>query len=262
MKFLRKGLPLGIIVLSLFLATFLLWNRQPSHPSSKTANVVTTLSSGDQIPLNPGSFPSLLDDETTATSSENYTTRLTDSIAKELIAKNPEGPSLIDGKPNINAIQPEHLIDGALAQEIATFDYHELKPAVHPSDLKVVPRDDVAAMTDYFKQLLQITTKNHRHLPVDPKNPSAQDFAAFRVVSSNILDELYRLPVPKNLVGLHAEEISLVAAQNNIFTILANYDKDLLKSFLAIQAFSKINQDFVSLNERFSQIITDRNIKL
>jgi len=190
----------------------------------------------------------------------NATEAIAKQIAQELIAKNPNGPSLLDGKSAIESIDPETLLNDVLAEELARFNPEDLQPIISVEELNLLNDNSKVALETYFKGLRNILAQSKIDSTITSFN--AQEFLAFSKNLQEITDALYSLPVPVMLAPFHADELSLIEAQKNIFKRAAYASEDPLSAYLAIQMLPSINEEFLKISTAYSEIIEKNNLQI
>lgn len=217
----------------------------------------------------PASLPTPSQSETLETNiqpngnePQNATQALAKLLAGQLIKNNPQGPALLNGERQLQALNPDSLIETALASELENFDYLSFKTYIPISQIKINPASDPITLQKYLGNFQAIIKNESEPFAINLENPSAQEFSKIAQVLETTINDLLNLPAPTPLAALHAEEISLLTAQKNIFTALAAADADPLKALLAAQAFPIINQELENLSEKFTEFISANNLTL
>ena len=102
------------------------------NPTGEKNNPVETASSLNALTKE---VTSTVSNETPDTS-DNATQSLVKKIAASILEKNPDGPSLLDGKLSISGEDPQALLEAAISETVETFNYHDWKP--DPNSIEVV----------------------------------------------------------------------------------------------------------------------------
>ena len=127
------------------------------------------------LTVNQEFFPSLIDEATEQTTSAEIN-RLSQKISEEIIKLNPEGPSLIDGQQQINALEPDKLVQKVLEAELGNINYPDLNPSIEATALKIVKTADKNSWSNYLKNFRAILTGNFSEVKVDFQKPTPEDF--------------------------------------------------------------------------------------
>jgi len=183
----------------------------------------------------------------------NLTETFADAIGDDLIERNPEGPSEIDGTEWLDVEDPAALADELLAAALEGFDYQSLKQEVIDSDLRIITEhDSETVVEDYLNEFQLILKRNALEVSLlDEFSPySLQQLVN---IYQQTVNELYILPVPEEYVSLHKREIELVSAQKEIFKLAGEYNQDPMQAFLALQAIEIIDQELAKLKEDFNR---------
>lgn len=181
--------------------------------------------------------------------SKNITRDLSEKIGKEIIARNPDGPSLIDNDEWVKALDPEEVINKLLADDIENFNYKDLIPSINLNELKVAGESNSQLTEHYLENFKSILENNFQDLSFNWKNPDYKDFNGLITAYEKAIVEFYQLPVPKNLAPIHQKEIALLKAQKTIFENIKNYQSDPVLALLSIQANGQIDQEFARLKK-------------
>ncbi len=192
----------------------------------------------------------------------NATQEAASAIATELLAKNPDGPSLLAGKSSITAINPDDLAGNALAQSLANFNPESVKPQIPLSAIKVVDTNTPEALTAYLREFTRIITTNSPGAHFNPSPNSPAQLIPVAHVLEKTIKEFYELSVPVPLTTLHREEISLLTAEKNIISSIISAADDPLASLLALQMWPEVNNGFADLSQKLNDFIAKNHIKL
>ena len=192
----------------------------------------------------------------------NATNDLAAKIARELVARNPNGPSLLDGRSKISAVDPQKLADEITAETESQFDYNTFKPKITLDSLRLVPASTGTAAADYLNAVQVILKKNFSSLNINMNTFLPTDALRLGDAARRSGEELLALAVPANLAPWHAEEISLLRAQEKVFTALGEASRDPIASLTALRAFPLVNQELATLKDKFNGFIAFNKIAL
>ena len=239
-KMLRKLISIGLLVGSLVFASLIIFNK------SETSNSLTT-NTEPAFKIQDSQLPTAQTDKKLVASKDNSTSQISKSIAQEILARNPNGPELVDQQSSISVPDPETIVDKYLADGISNFNINDLKGSVNNAKLNVIADKSPEAIKNYFRDFRDILNNNFQSLKIDTDNLSFEKISQLVSAYNQAIKEFYILPVPQTLFAIHKEQISLMTAQRNIFSILENYNEDPLKALLAIQAFESIQKEVTAL---------------
>ncbi|TSC89801.1 MAG: hypothetical protein G01um10143_291 [Parcubacteria group bacterium Gr01-1014_3] len=213
------------------------------------------------LSANPQQLPSFIDmNEPKATSAE--LNKLSQKITEEIIKLNPEGPSVIGGQQQINALEPDKLAQKVLEAELGNINYPDLSPSIEAAALKIIKTSDKTVWGNYLKNFRSILTGNFSTLGIDFQKPNTEDFQKLVLAYEKTLDQFYSLNVPEVLSGIHQEEIKLLTIQKNIFTSLANYEDDPLKALVAGKMMPDIQNQLASLGQKITQFMSQNGLTI
>ena len=259
-----------IIVSSLFAGLFIIGKNAPRNApkflldqkaESPTPQPFLAEALPAQFPRNspePALFESR--NETALQNTDNATQKLAQKIAAQILKDNPDGPFLTGGGSGIAALRPDALVDKVLSQEIENFDYAALRPEVKLSSLKTINANDANTLAKYLGDLQSLIKDDALTAAYSSADFTPQGFKGLTKSLEEVITNLYALETPTSLALLHAEEISLLIAQKNIFAALANAEADPVGSFMAIQALAAVNDELQNLKKSFTDFIAKNNL--
>lgn len=194
--------------------------------------------------------------------SYNMTASVAESIAAELLEKNPNGPSLFDGKSGVVAGDPETLIDAALLTALESFDYQTFKPTVALSEITIQENPTPALYERYLRDSQSIIRGTYGGLSFDARNATPETLRRFESAALASVAKLKSLPVPAPLAPFHREEIILLSAEAKVFRALGASAEDPVAAVVALQALASIDEDFKTLTENFNRFLVEKKIIL
>lgn len=262
-----------IIALSAILAAFILLNGKIFDIRQIEVGETGEAREGDGAALTSNSRRSenLQDDykSTAAAQNQNDSNNLTMALAKQfardILARNPEGPSDLEGEQTIS-VPSEIDIQKFVAENTANLDWQKFIPEIKDSSIKLTDRNSKADYENYFKKkqeaLKEMTTN------VSFSDPSS-DLAALTKAADALtksyesgIRKLYDVETPSNLKDLHKRQIALVTAQRSVFQKLAASASDPLGAILALESLKRLDQEFNLLTKDFSNFVSEKGLVL
>ena len=237
----KKIIALGIIAASLTAGVLIIGSQ--SNPSEVAA------------PEKSSDEPEMFSLPASSSISKNITRDLSEKIGKEIIARNPEGPALINNDEWVKALDPEEVINKLLADDIENFNYKDLMPSINLNELKIASEPNPQLTKQYLKNFQSILKNNFLDLSFNSKNPDYADFNRLIAAYEKTIAEFYNLATPQELAAVHQKEIALLNAQKTIFENIKNYKNDPVLALLSIQANGQIDQEFTRLKEKINDFI-------
>ena len=168
----------------------------------------------------------------------NATEALAAEIAGEFIKQNPMGPLLRNGELSLEALDQTELITRAL--EELTVDTAPFTPVVDTAGLVATPDSSPAALTAYIAQFNAIIAKHVVTIGNAPQPDIEQELARAADTLARAVADLHALPVPERLLDLHAREIALLSAEQNILRAFANGADDPVLALAAYKSFPAV----------------------
>lgn len=166
--------------------------------------------------------------------------------------------------PNVPDIQNINLW---LQQEMQKTTAESLKPAINNADLIISENQSSEAIANYITGQQLIFENNFSAPPVninlDPATATLDDFMKLIAWASGQFKkankELYGLAVPKNLLDFHKETIRLNAAQATIYDITVNYQKDPVKTMIAMPLRKNVAEEFKTVRTNLENFLKNQN---
>lgn len=198
----------------------------------------------------------------------SLTNKIADQIAKEIIAKNPDGPTSEGGELSVNINPGEALkkiIEATRMPQMAPEEFD-----ISLEELSVIYSDDIESKKTYFTELQRIIKET---LGIE-NTPTILVDAIIKLVTENndaglreILGRheaailaLKKLQVPAALVPLHKSEITLLAKTKTMIEGMLSYSSDPMRAYLAFQIYPKLQEEAVSLQKEFVAYVTKEKI--
>ena len=157
-------------------------------------------------------------------------------------------------------LEPEEIanqfFDQQLKNEIENSSYEKFKPTILTENLRIIYKTDSQLSENYIKNLKKITDTGSVNIRNQFKDPSISDLSRVISLYQQIIESLYRLPVPENLLGIHKRELVLMETQKKIFELMQNYQDNPLQALLAFQAQENLNVEFVELKNAINEFIS------
>ncbi len=201
-----------------------------------------------------GKIPRLL----SQTKLPNATELAAQKFFEDIIARKTRGEIAFDGKGGSDALGVQTFIEEVIGQGFDAFDYESLKPVIPASELTLIETTPatVAAYLESFSKAVGAFAASE----IDFARLSPATFSKIETALGAIARELAEMPVPARAATLHAEELSLVAAERNIFAALARAEEDPLAALLVIQAIPLLNDEFAALKRDFERLAREEGI--
>jgi hypothetical protein len=197
----------------------------------------------------------------TSSFGENATNKLASSIAKEIIALNPAGPGP-EGMQKLSVVNPELVVDKLTASALKNFDPAEFRPHVSPANFNIV-EDSKIAFETYFRGFFASLRENFVGLGIGSgASLSAEEANRMLDAYDKSLASLNALSVPKSLIFIHQQELSLVMGQKKMFQMLADYSRDPLQALLAISEGESLHKDFETVGKEIAEFVKINNLTL
>ncbi len=230
----------------------------PTTLSLSTSPLASVSLAASSQNLSP-SLPSLVAPE------DNVTVQLAAKIAKEILARNPDGPRTTqDGEkivlPNVDGFIEQYLKDGAV-----NFDTTIFYPEVSPSKLYIaaptVPGsiEEFTAIEQYQKSFDEIFNTWLLALSVPPATDDSSLGTFFdnaMSVLNTMLQQLYALMTPQSLIQKHQQLLRALEGTRIALIKLRSYEADPLQAILTLNLLTEINGEFFVVKNSIANLIS------
>ncbi len=244
-----------LVVLTGGIVSFFILFRGPSGASVSNGYVFSSTSSQPSVDssyevLDPSILPpAALDDSSSRQA--NLTDVLADSYLREILAQNPEGPTLVEGEkrvrvPDVSSL--EDIAESGLTAKIAVREFSS-------RDVRVSSDNSKEAQLAYIKQLESVTTKNFsgfRTSIIDlldgwmtTQNPAL--FDSYLQIVSKQIDGLLQISTPSLWTTFHVQHINMWQKKLTLFTALSELENDPLKAYVALQEIPAVFDEGLDL---------------
>jgi len=261
-----KRLITGFLVLSVAVTstTLILLNFQPAAPAPQPTTDGTTQGTIPAIGSNAFVEP-LPNDAVGATAvgdtASNLTNTLADSLASEIIKKNPDGPQDINGEvgitaPNVTVVATQALNDQS--QNLALPDWERDVAAQHFTILDHYTPNDVATYNETIRALLDQRFVQSGIASLPSTNAATQDLTFAKIELDRALTTATNLRVPKQLAGFHAAFVRVLVYQRNMFALTMDWN-DPARTALTLNAVEpNYERALAALTKEYDGVVTQK----
>ncbi len=193
---------------------------------------------------------------------ENITKDLANEISKDILVRNPNGPSKIGDEQWIDVVDPEKITDLVIGDGLKNFDAKDFESEISINQFKITSDNSVSAQTVYFKTFIDILTHNFQNIHADFTDPKLAGSSELFKSYDQAIGAFYNLEVPSQLVSYHQQELNLLTSQKKIFEALANYEKDPVRAILVNQLLSGVDAKLLDLGQTVMNYIQKNNLNI
>lgn len=267
-----KRLIAGFLVFSVIasIATFISLNFIGTAPQQQAVDVegenpLTTVSKNafvEKLPGNSGQTANSTTGQSGAGAnayvSSNLTRNLAGVFASQMIDNNPSGPQLDEnGNPTVLNLPGEdktaEMIKQALSKSGFEFDDRISVPARKIAN-SFGPDDVSVYLKNVYGIMNQVSSSTNSSL-AGTRIPTADDLILSELTLEAALTKLSSLSVPKPFAEVHTMLLRLFSNQKNIFSAVADYQTDPVKTMLALQNENEIiNRDLARAKDAISKV--------
>jgi len=260
MKLFKRFAPIVLILGSVLTGIFIIgWNSQKA-PSIKTLSYEATADQSFYELTPTANQTESLEGLKTALNSAsltnpaiNFTEIIAKKIAFSIIGKNPQGPTLSGEEKSIGVVSPDALIEGAVTEELANFNYNQFQPEIDTQRFNIAPAGDTVSENSYYAALGKILNDNYAEFEGAVTGSSLEDFVGLGAAAGKVIEELYAVRVPENLIKIHLEELKLAIIFKTSFETIANANSDPLRALMALRVLEEASQSFKELNQNLGK---------
>ncbi len=175
--------------------------------------------------------------------SSNLTENLAQNLARELLQLNPSGPQDISGEQSL-IVPGDEKVATAVKQSLAGFvaqgDYRgpNFDEKIKDGEIKTLASygsDDVLKYMGAVNGILKKTVLSPEVNGLVEAEPGMESVSAMQLVSLRALNEIKSTPVPVVLASVHKQLITLLANQGKFINVVADAEKDPLKTLALTQ---------------------------
>lgn len=189
----------------------------------------------------------------------NMSKKMARSLAKIVVALNPDGATSTDGGTGI-AMPAEPILNAVVASNLPLFDVNSLWKNIQNSDTRVsadYTKEDDNRYAENFKNALKDTILSPKFLDF-VNGATGYDYAKGLTVAFDQAElELKRLPVPAPFASFHKNFLQYLDDEKNIFAA-AGDPNDPLKNLALLQnigaAYPRIGSDFINFLQDYGKL--------
>jgi len=185
---------------------------------------------------------------------------LAKALAASFFENNPEGPD----PATLSAVveNPDTFVNEFLDKNLEKMKAEFLSVSVETEKIVLEKIDTQEIKEKYIQARAQLISQSAAAMAQDNLvgNPSASNFALLSNILTDLLVDLYNLPVPASALSIHSEQIRLITIQRDIFASLASYKDDALRAWVSVSIFAEVNQNFADLKLVLSEFILEHNL--
>ena len=173
--------------------------------------------------------------------SSNITDNLAQTIARQLIAQNPEGPVLPNGTRGLLIPDGENL-DALIDENIKTTALPDAEEEIESKRLIVLSSFGAPEVDQYIiktSSALQETTGSQEFKNLVGQEPSLEAVRAGEITYARAIERLYRVPIPAPLLAFHRGLLEYLIRQQDVLSVIADYKQDPLKAL----AFMSVDEE-------------------
>ncbi len=176
---------------------------------------------------------------------QNLTKSLAAVIGRNIVELNPKGPRAFDSQGQfLGVAEADDVAEAALAEALKNFDQSSFRPAIDREQIKI---SDQQTKDSYKKSLAAILENHFLNSPLPWRNTSPETAVQIIGTYNVLLNQLYKLPAPPELVDYHRELLSVFTGQKLVLEAFKNSEADPLRAILAAEMVKNLNQELKSL---------------
>ncbi len=174
----------------------------------------------------------------------NLTNDLVQSLSKNIVAKNPQGPFSQNGTQWVHTPDPQQLADDLLNEAKGKLDLQRLIPKISDSQITIISNNDRVAILNYSAKFDRIIQSSKIPPLQDNEDFSPENLDIAITHFQSAINQLFVLPVPKRLVNVHKTELQYLGAQLALLNTVKRFETDPLIALAAAESLSDLDTDF------------------
>lgn len=184
-------------------------------------------------------------------------------IAQDIFEKNPEGPQvetgLRAGEMSIATSKPEEVVEKILTTETGRVRQALLYPDIATEKFTISNAETAAS---YLAARASIIEAGARHI-ASFQITTINDQAIKKIigVSDQMLRQFYALPVPREMVDVHAEQIRLLTAERGLLASMVDRETDPVAAALSVSLIPEIQKATEAFQQRLLALLTKHGLK-
>ncbi|GEM_PF-2310532 len=174
----------------------------------------------------------------------NRTDQYIGGIIEKIVMENPDISSMRQENGSLNIPDADLVASELLTKAQIKFSEENIIPIVSDGDLKIIENISLDNLDNYARKSDAISTKIFA-LPA-PNNQTDLDTELPKIIMGyqNAIAELYNLPVPKLMAGIHKTKISYLSAELVLLKRMLDMKQDPVSAILASRNFLDIENKF------------------
>ena len=191
--------------------------------------------------------------------SRNLTEYFSNSFAQKIVEENPTGPTTLNGEGTLSMPDAKTLAAELILKAQKDFDPKSLRPTIEDSALSISGDNSPEALQQYLASFNQIVSAAADRIPpeifTNPEQINMAHFSKLADAHRYGFEQFLKLKVPTKILAIHKKELELLGTKANIYQKLADTDKDPLAAILSISELKKLEKEFSTLEEEFSNLV-------
>ena len=233
--FVSAGIFIALVVFGNFIAPKKIARTPEKNSVSQTAQVTDTLEDtiGDFTPRE-AAVPALDIPTTPPSDTENNLTQtLAALIGKNIVDKNPEGPT----GESLSVTGADAMANEALTESLKRFNPAYFSPEISQSEIIIDKNQNPATYRATVAQIAKDTESQPLPPTTDPIANQMKTLASRYAAEAR---ELRTLTVPPTLVTDHIKTLRVALGKERILETVADYDNDPIYAMLALKLWNTI----------------------
>lgn len=186
----------------------------------------------------------------------NLTEKLANQVARTVVAKNPQGPT-INGATLPSAAE---IAAQTIESELKNFNPGDLWPIIEEKRLLIIEQPQDADRTSYFVALQKALSAERGVVLKTGEMPTKEAFLDASHRFKNAMAAAADIPTPRDLLDMQIQALEILGAQANCFELLANYEADPVKALLATETQKSITQETQDLSQKMVSYIQEHGL--
>jgi hypothetical protein len=200
-------------------------------------------------------------------SEKNATLQFADSIAREIVSQNPDGPTVKTSQDGSSVRSIKTLDPKIIAGDLLTADMQKITEEILNQETPspaIDPDGSLSSIKNYLSTRNKILSDGNAELKKISVKGGFDEATLARMneINTVVLNKLVQVPVPKTVEIFQSEQIKILALQQSIYERILNKDSDPLGAAVAVSLITKVATQSDSLNQALSKYVEENKIFL
>lgn len=184
-------------------------------------------------------------------------------IAQDIVEKNPEGPrsgdGLQPGEMSIATSKPEEVVEKILSAETGRVRKDLLSPVIDQEKFIIGSKETAASYLTARSGIIESGARTIAGFKITTVDDKA--IKNIISVSDTMIDQFYALPIPREMIDVHTEQIRLLTAERGLLASMVNREKDPVAAALAVSLIPENQKAMEAFQQKLVALLAKNGLK-